>query len=166
MGGLPYSCTCLKIWQPDTWMVFYCESLCHKNQKTFPSREVSSLWSSWGIHKPSSPFLRLCQKFFVQGIPKSRPTNACPSDWRRVIWWLVGKDYSCWGQMQKGLNSLVILGAWTIWNHHNRCVFDGVPLVWLEPYFLLVRKFSCGFWLGLKVFFTFSPSCLRSVCVL
>jgi len=70
------------------------------------------------------------------------------------------------GQLQKGLNSFVILGAWTIWNHRNRCVFDGVPLVWLEPYFLPARKFSCGVWLGLKVFFTFSPSCLRSVCSL
>lgn len=24
----------------------------------------------------------------------------------------------------KGSNSLVILGAWTIWNHRNKCVFD------------------------------------------
>ena len=28
---------------------------------------------------------------------------------------------------KKGLNSLIILGAWTIWNHRNRCVFDGTP---------------------------------------
>jgi hypothetical protein len=26
---------------------------------------------------------------------------------------------------RRGLNSLIILGAWTIWNHHNKCVFDG-----------------------------------------
>ena len=26
---------------------------------------------------------------------------------------------------QKGVNSLVILGAWNLWNHRNRCVFDG-----------------------------------------
>ena len=30
------------------------------------------------------------------------------------------------GQVQKGVNSLVILGAWNLWNHRNRCVFDGV----------------------------------------
>jgi hypothetical protein len=26
---------------------------------------------------------------------------------------------------KKGLNSLLILGAWTLWKHCNRCVFDG-----------------------------------------
>lgn len=24
-----------------------------------------------------------------------------------------------------GINSLIILGAWTVWTHRNRCVFDG-----------------------------------------
>jgi len=28
--------------------------------------------------------------------------------------------------MQKGLNSLIVLGAWTFWNHRNRCVFYGI----------------------------------------
>jgi hypothetical protein len=28
------------------------------------------------------------------------------------------------GMSKKGLNSLIILGAWAIWNHRNRCVFD------------------------------------------
>jgi hypothetical protein len=26
---------------------------------------------------------------------------------------------------RRGLNSLIILGAWILCNHHNRCVFDG-----------------------------------------
>jgi len=30
------------------------------------------------------------------------------------------------GQVQQGLNSIIILGAWSIWNHRNRCVFDGI----------------------------------------
>jgi hypothetical protein len=29
------------------------------------------------------------------------------------------------GLTRRGLNSLIILGAWTIWNHRNKCVFDG-----------------------------------------
>ena len=29
------------------------------------------------------------------------------------------------GQVRKGVNSLVTLGAWNLWNHRNRCVFDG-----------------------------------------
>jgi len=26
---------------------------------------------------------------------------------------------------KKGFNSLLILGAWTLWNHRNKCVFEG-----------------------------------------
>jgi hypothetical protein len=29
------------------------------------------------------------------------------------------------GLTKKGLNSLIILGAWTLWNHRNNCIFDG-----------------------------------------
>jgi hypothetical protein len=67
--------------------------------------------------------------------------------------------------MQKGLNSLVILGAWTIWNHRIDVFFMVYLLVWLEPYCLLVRSYSCGVWPGLKVFFTFLPSHLSKVCM-
>jgi hypothetical protein len=28
------------------------------------------------------------------------------------------------GQGRKGLNSIVILGAWSTWNHQNHCVFE------------------------------------------
>jgi hypothetical protein len=27
--------------------------------------------------------------------------------------------------LRKGINSLIILGAWTLWTYRNRCVFDG-----------------------------------------
>jgi hypothetical protein len=36
-------------------------------------------------------------------------------------------------KLHKGLNSLIILGAWAIWNHRNRCVFNGV-----QPSFSMV----------------------------
>jgi hypothetical protein len=40
-------------------------------------------------------------------------------------WWeSVGASIS--GEECKGVNSLIILGAWCIWKHRNSCVFDGV----------------------------------------
>ena len=30
--------------------------------------------------------------------------------------------------LRKGLNSIIILGAWTLWNIHNRCGFDAESL--------------------------------------
>jgi hypothetical protein len=29
-------------------------------------------------------------------------------------------------ECKKGVNTLIILGAWMIWKHRNTCVFDGV----------------------------------------
>jgi len=29
-------------------------------------------------------------------------------------------------QVQKGFNTIIILVAWSIWKHRNRCIFDGV----------------------------------------
>jgi hypothetical protein len=39
--------------------------------------------------------------------------------WRRV-------SEQVQGMAEKGLNSLIILGFWTIWNHRDRCVFDKI----------------------------------------
>jgi hypothetical protein len=30
------------------------------------------------------------------------------------------------GPFRDGLNSLIMLGAWVLWNHRNRCIFDGL----------------------------------------
>jgi hypothetical protein len=38
--------------------------------------------------------------------------------WRRTI-------KSVKKESRKGVNSLIILGAWTIWKHRNSCVFEG-----------------------------------------
>ena len=39
-------------------------------------------------------------------------------------WWK-GAAEAVQGMVKKGLNSLIMLGAWKIWNLRNRCVFDG-----------------------------------------
>ncbi|RCV43241.1 hypothetical protein SETIT_9G278900v2 [Setaria italica] len=39
-------------------------------------------------------------------------------------WWVKMKN-SVSGDARKGLNSLIILGAWTIWRHRNDCVSNG-----------------------------------------
>jgi len=41
-------------------------------------------------------------------------------------WWAKAESRMD-GSHKKELNSLIILGAWTIWNHRNRCVFYGTP---------------------------------------
>jgi hypothetical protein len=39
-------------------------------------------------------------------------------------WWRNAHERST-RLFQKGFSSLVALGAWTLWKHRNRCVFDG-----------------------------------------
>ena len=41
-----------------------------------------------------------------------------------VDWWDEASSRLS-GQVQKGFNSIIILGAWLIWKHRNYCVFDG-----------------------------------------
>jgi hypothetical protein len=41
-----------------------------------------------------------------------------------MIWWEEASG-SVNGPIKKGLNSLIALGAWIIWNHRNKCIFDG-----------------------------------------
>jgi len=40
-------------------------------------------------------------------------------------WW-ASTSNKVSGQVQKGVNSIIILGSWSLWNHRNRCVFDGI----------------------------------------
>jgi hypothetical protein len=48
-----------------------------------------------------------------------------PSDWSFDLWWENSSNATV-GLTRRGFNSLVILGAWSLWNHWNRCVFDGI----------------------------------------
>jgi hypothetical protein len=47
-----------------------------------------------------------------------------PTDYLFDDWW-EKVSLATSGLTRRGLNSLIILGAWTIWNHRNKCVFDG-----------------------------------------
>ncbi|WVZ85337.1 hypothetical protein U9M48_032277 [Paspalum notatum var. saurae] len=40
-------------------------------------------------------------------------------------WW-ASANLGISDQIKKGLNSVIVLGAWSIWNHRNRCVFNGI----------------------------------------
>jgi len=42
-------------------------------------------------------------------------------------------------QTKKDLNSIIILGAWSIWNHHNRCMFDGIQSSLISSVLVLVK---------------------------
>jgi len=47
-----------------------------------------------------------------------------PSDTEFDEWW--DRSWRIIPEHQKkGFNSLVVLGAWSIWTHRNACVFDG-----------------------------------------
>jgi hypothetical protein len=48
-----------------------------------------------------------------------------PSDVEFLGWWRDKTNFIS-SSFQDGLNSLVILGAWTLWRHRNDCVFNGV----------------------------------------
>jgi hypothetical protein len=48
-----------------------------------------------------------------------------------------GKQGNLWNITKEGLNSLIILGAWTIWNHRNKCVFEGASPNMVESLILL-----------------------------
>lgn len=43
-----------------------------------------------------------------------------------LIYELVGNaSDSVTSQAKKGIDSIIALGAWIIWNHWNKCIFDG-----------------------------------------
>jgi hypothetical protein len=69
------------------------------------------------------------------------------------------------GLTKKGLNSHIILGAWTIWDHHNRCVFDGANPCMAEALILPGEERQVWMMVGARgLSYLTSPSEEISVC--
>jgi len=47
-----------------------------------------------------------------------------PTENSFLDWWERASNATN-NMVRQGVNSLIILGAWILWNHRNRCVFDG-----------------------------------------
>lgn len=85
--------------------------LCDQSDETLDHLLVSCVFSR-------QVWFAILHRFGLQDLaPQAEETSF--EDW----WEKISKRVS--GQGKKGLNSIVILGAWTLWNHRNRCVFDG-----------------------------------------
>jgi hypothetical protein len=48
-----------------------------------------------------------------------------PSNINFMEWWHEANE-AIQGPFRDGLNSLTMLGAWVLWNHRNKCIFDGL----------------------------------------
>jgi hypothetical protein len=69
-----------------------------------------------------------------------QPTESSFDEW----WERAGMTTS--GLNKRGLNSLIVLGAWTIWKHRNRCVFDGINPNMAEVLALAGKSTGNGCW--------------------
>jgi nuclear pore complex protein Nup210 len=68
-----------------------------------------------------------------------------------IVWW--GKIEELVGDaLRQGLNSLIILGAWSIWRHRNDCVFNAARLSIEAALSLAKKKLTFGWWQGQGVY--------------
>ena len=91
-------------WTPSSWALPFVWPGC------------GDYWSSLGLCKRV-----LVSAIFLDWTPSLFPTATETSFhnwWERVS----NADSE---MLRKGINSLIILGAWTLWTHCNKCVFDG-----------------------------------------
>jgi len=74
---------------------------------------------SWAMYSQETFGSPSCRALVLQHLLLNLLTNPFDNWWRKV-------DSAASGDYRLGLNSLVILGAWSIWRHRNDCVFNGL----------------------------------------
>ena len=82
-------------------------------------KHLSTCWSP--VFFPRHVWFTILQGFGLQDLaPQVAELSFDFEDW----WANISRRVS--GQGKKGLNSIIILGAWSLWNLRNRCVFYGI----------------------------------------
>ena len=61
----------------------------------------------------------------VQSLAAIQSSDLSYTNQSFILWWTAASS-GVEGQVQKRLNSIIILAAWSIWKHRNAYVFDGV----------------------------------------
>jgi hypothetical protein len=111
--------------------------LCDQDSETLDHILVSCVFAGefW--------FLMLHQ-FRLHSLAPILGTDSFMGWWEKV-------DKSSGDLAMRGLNSLIALGAWILWNHWNRIVFDGLSPSVPQLSVRQGRNNSCGKWLELRV---------------
>jgi len=78
-------------------------------------KKISNIYLSGVCFQDNSG--SLFQRFGLTALAP-QPQDICFDDWWEKV------EASVAGDLRQGLNSLVILGAWSIWRHRNNCVFN------------------------------------------
>jgi hypothetical protein len=86
--------------------------LCDQEEETLDHILIACIFSR-------QAWFQVLQRFGLQTLAPEPDDHSFESWWDRVYRRVLD-------QAKKGLNSIIILVAWSLWNHRNRCVFDGV----------------------------------------
>jgi hypothetical protein len=86
-------------------------SLCNQEEENIDHLLVSCVFAR-------QFWFNFLQRVHLQDLTPQMDTISFSEWWRKANERVLGSG-------KKGLNSLVILGAWPLWKHHNRCVFGG-----------------------------------------
>jgi len=91
------------------------------------------------------------------GLPLMAPTTGKSSfdNWWAKVEASVNRD------VRKGLNSLIILGVWSIWRHRNDFLFNGATPNVVMAGALLGKKCTSGVWQELRAFPSSLPAGLH-----